>query len=187
VTVDGKTHKMSEPYMVIATQNPIEQEGTYRLPEAQLDRFLFKLTVDYPSLTDEIAILLNHHEQKVGADLSQVHAVLKPAAIKLFKELVAQVHVEPEMLKYIAELVNQTRQHPSIYLGASPRASVAIMVTAKAFAAMNGRDFVTPEDVKFMAAPVMRHRIILTPESEMEGISADEVIKEIVAKVEVPR
>jgi MoxR-like ATPase len=187
VTVDGKTHKMSEPYMVIATQNPIEQEGTYRLPEAQLDRFLFKLTVDYPSLNDEIAILLNHHEQKVGADLSQVKAVLKPKAIKLFKELVAQVHVEAEMLKYIAELVNQTRQHPSIYLGASPRASVAIMVTAKAFAAMNGRDFVTPEDVKFMAAPVMRHRIILTPESEMEGISADEVIKEIVAKVEVPR
>lgn len=187
VTVDGKTHKMSEPYMVIATQNPIEQEGTYRLPEAQLDRFLFKLTVDYPSLNDEIAILLNHHEQKVGADLSQVNAVLKPKAIKLFKELVAQVHVEAEMLKYIAELVNQTRQHPSIYLGASPRASVAIMVTAKAFAAMNGRDFVTPEDVKFMAAPVMRHRIILTPESEMEGISADEVIKEIVAKVEVPR
>uniref|UniRef100_UPI00404762A2 AAA family ATPase n=2 Tax=Roseivirga sp. TaxID=1964215 RepID=UPI00404762A2 len=187
VTVDGKTHKMSEPYMVIATQNPIEQEGTYRLPEAQLDRFLFKLTVDYPSLNDEIAILLNHHEQKVGADLSQVNSVLKPKAIKLFKELVAQVHVEAEMLKYIAELVNQTRQHPSIYLGASPRASVAIMVTAKAFAAMNGRDFVTPEDVKFMAAPVIRHRIILTPESEMEGISADEVIKEIVAKVEVPR
>lgn len=187
VTVDGKTHKMSEPYMVIATQNPIEQEGTYRLPEAQLDRFLFKLTVDYPSLEDEISILLNHHEQKVSVDLADVKAVLKPKAIKAFKDLVSQVHVEPEMMKYIADLVNQTRQHPSIYLGASPRASVAIMVTAKAFAAMNGRDFVTPEDVKFMAAPVMRHRIILTPESEMEGISADEVIKEIVAKVEVPR
>lgn len=187
VTVDGKTHRMSEPYMVIATQNPIEQEGTYRLPEAQLDRFLFKLTVDYPSLDDEINILLNHHEQRVSADLSQISAVLKPEAIKLFKTLIAQVHVEPEMLKYIAELVNQTRQHPSIYLGASPRASVAIMVTAKAFAAMNGRDFITPEDVKYMAAPVMRHRIILTPESEMEGISADEIIKEIVSKVEVPR
>ncbi|MFT6053752.1 MAG: MoxR-like ATPase [Roseivirga sp.] len=187
VTVDGKTHKMSEPYMVIATQNPIEQEGTYRLPEAQLDRFLFKLTVDYPSLEDEVSILLNHHEQKVAADLGNVKAVLKPKQIKEFKALVGQVHVEPEMLKYIAELVNQTRNHPSIYLGASPRASVAIMVTSKAFAAINGRDFVTPEDVKFMAAPVMRHRIILTPESEMEGISADEVIKEIVAKVEVPR
>jgi MoxR-like ATPase len=187
VTVDGKTHKMSEPYMVIATQNPIEQEGTYRLPEAQLDRFLFKLTVDYPSLEDEVSILLNHHEQKVAVDLSNVKAVLKPKHIKDFKALVGQVHVEIAMLKYIAELVNQTRQHPSIYLGASPRASVAIMVSSKAFAAMNGRDFVTPEDVKFMAAPVMRHRIILTPESEMEGISADEVINEIVAKVEVPR
>lgn len=187
VTVDGKTHRMSEPYMVIATQNPIEQEGTYRLPEAQLDRFLFKLTVDYPSLNDEVNILLNHHEQRVSADLSQVISVLKPESILLFKSLIAQVHVEPEMLKYIAELVNQTRQHPSIYLGASPRASVAIMVTAKAFAAMNGRDFITPEDVKYMAAPVMRHRIILTPESEMEGISADEIIREIVSKVEVPR
>ena len=187
VTVDGQTHKMKAPYIVVATQNPIEQEGTYRLPEAQLDRFLFKLTVDYPSLEDEVTILSNHHEKKELMDLSKVKSVLTPKAIKEHKALVDQIHVEPEMLQYIAKLVNATREHPSLYLGASPRASVAILGTAKAFAAINGRDFVTPEDVKFMATPVMRHRVILTPESEMEGTSADDVIKEIIDKVEVPR
>jgi MoxR-like ATPase len=187
VTVDGATHKMKDPYLVLATQNPVEQEGTYRLPEAQLDRFLFKLTVDYPSLEDEVAILSNYNENRNLTDLSQVKAVLTPKAIKHYKELVSQVHVEKELLQYIAAIVTQTREHPSLYLGASPRASVAILGTAKAFAAINGRDFVTPEDVKFMASPVMRHRVILTPESEMEGTSADEVIKEIIDKVEVPR
>lgn len=186
VTVDGTTHKMKEPYLVLATQNPIEQEGTYRLPEAQLDRFLFKLTVDYPALEDEIAILKNHNANAL-MDLSKVKAVLSPKAIKNYKELIEQVHVEDELLGYIARIVNQTREHPSLYLGASPRASVAILSAAKAFAAINGRDFVTPEDVKFLANPVMRHRVILAPESEMEGTSADEVIQEIIDKVEVPR
>lgn len=187
VTIDGETHKMQEPYFVVATQNPIEQEGTYRLPEAQLDRFLFKLTVDYPSLDNEIDILLNHHEQRVSVDLSKVKSVLTPKDIKTFKELVGQIHVEQGVLKYIAEIVAATRKHASLYLGASPRASVSILVASKAFAAMNGRDFVTPEDIKFTAVPVMRHRVILTPESEMEGISPGEVIKEIIDKVEVPR
>lgn len=187
VTIDGHTHKMSEPFLVVATQNPIEQEGTYRLPEAQLDRFLFKLTIDYPDLEDEIAILNNHHDQKVNWDLSQVKPVLTATNIKKYRKLVAQVHVEPDVLKYIAQLVQETRQHPSLYLGASPRASVSILGAAKAFAAMSGRDFVTPQDVKFMAVPVMRHRVILTPESEMEGLSTDQVIKEIIDKVEVPR
>ena len=187
VTIDGHTHKMSEPFLVVATQNPIEQEGTYRLPEAQLDRFLFKLTIDYPDMEDEIAILNNHHDQKVNWDLSQVKPVLTATNIKKYRKLVAQVHVEPDVLKYIAQLVQETRQHPSLYLGASPRASVSILGAAKAFAAMSGRDFVTPEDVKFMAVPVMRHRVILTPESEMEGLSTDQVIKEIIDKVEVPR
>ena len=187
VTIDGTTHRMKPPYLVVATQNPVEQEGTYRLPEAQLDRFLFKLTVDYPSLQDEVAILTNHHEKKEMMDLSGVKPVLSPKSIKQYKALVDQVHVEPGMLQYIAEVVNSTRNHPAIYLGASPRASVAILNTSKAFAAINGRDFVTPEDVKFMATPVMRHRVILTPESEMEGSSADEIIKEIIGKVEVPR
>lgn len=187
VTVDGDTRKMKDPYLVLATQNPIEQEGTYRLPEAQLDRFLFKLSVDYPSLDDEVAILTNYNENQDVMDLNQVKSVLTPKAIKKYKELVSQVHVEKELLQYIARVVTQTREHPSLYLGASPRASVAILTTAKAFAAINGRDFVTPEDIKFMANPVMRHRVILTPESEMEGTSADEVIKEIVDKVEVPR
>lgn len=187
VTVDGVTRKMEEPYFVIATQNPIEQEGTYRLPEAQLDRFLFKLTVDYPSVEQEISILMNHHEQKVSADLSAVNGILSAEDIAGFKALVGQVHVEQEILKYIAEIVASTRKHVSLILGASPRASVSILVASKAFAAMHGRDFVTPEDIKFIAVPVMRHRVILTPESEMEGIAADEVIKEIVDKVEVPR
>ncbi|WP_420388287.1 AAA family ATPase [Roseivirga sp.] len=187
VTVDGETRKMTEPYFVIATQNPIEQEGTYRLPEAQLDRFLFKLNVDYPSVEQEVDILLNHHEQRVAVDLSQIEAVLSAEDIASFKSLVGQVHVEPEILKYIAEIVAATRKHVSLILGASPRASVSILVASKAFAAMHGRDFITPEDIKYIAVPVMRHRVILTPESEMEGISSDEVIKEIVDKVEVPR
>jgi len=187
VTVDGETRKMTEPYFVVATQNPIEQEGTYRLPEAQLDRFLFKLTVGYPSIDQEMNILINHHEQKVAVDLETVQPVLSPSDIAEFKKVVGQVHVEQEVLKYIAEIVAATRKHVSLILGASPRASVSILVASKAFAAMNGRDFVTPEDVKFIAVPVMRHRVILTPESEMEGISSDEVIKEIIDKVEVPR
>jgi MoxR-like ATPase len=187
VTVDGETRKMTEPYFVVATQNPIEQEGTYRLPEAQLDRFLFKLTVGYPSIDQEMDILINHHEQKVAVDLETVQPVLSPSDIAEFKKVVSQVHVEQEVLKYIAEIVAATRKHVSLILGASPRASVSILVASKAFAAMNGRDFVTPEDVKFIAVPVMRHRVILTPESEMEGIASDEVIKEIIDKVEVPR
>ncbi len=187
VTIDGHTHKMAEPFLVVATQNPIEQEGTYRLPEAQLDRFLFKLTIDYPDLEDEIAILNNHHDQKVNWDLTQVKAVLTATNIKKYRKLVSQVHVEPDVVKYIAQLIQETRQHASLYLGASPRASVSILGAAKAFAAMSGRDFVTPEDVKLMAVPVMRHRVILTPESEMEGLSTDQVIKEIIDKVEVPR
>lgn len=187
VTVDGETRKMTEPYFVVATQNPIEQEGTYRLPEAQLDRFLFKLTVGYPSIDQEMDILINHHEQKVAVDLETVQPVLSPSDIAEFKKVVGQVHVEQELLKYIAEIVAATRKHVSLILGASPRASVSILVASKAFATMNGRDFVTPEDVKFIAVPVMRHRVILTPESEMEGISSDEIIKEIIDKVEVPR
>jgi MoxR-like ATPase len=187
VTVDGETRKMTEPYFVVATQNPIEQEGTYRLPEAQLDRFLFKLNVGYPSIDQEMDILMNHHEQKVAVDLEAVQPVLSPSDIAEFKKVVGQVHVEQEVLKYIAEIVAATRKHVSLILGASPRASVSILVASKAFAAMNGRDFVTPEDVKFIAVPVMRHRVILTPESEMEGIASDEVIKEIIDKVEVPR
>ena len=187
VTVDGETRKMTEPYFVVATQNPIEQEGTYRLPEAQLDRFLFKLTVGYPSIDQEMDILINHHEQKVAVDLETVQPVLSPSDIAEFKKVVGQVHVEQEVLKYIAEIVAATRKHVSLILGASPRASVSILVASKAFAAMNGRDFVTPEDVKFIAVPVMLHRVILTPESEMEGIASDEVIKEIIDKVEVPR
>ncbi len=187
VTVDGETYKMKEPYLVIATQNPIEQEGTYRLPEAQLDRFLFKLNVDYPSLDEEISIITNHHEQKAVTDLSQIKSVLTAKSIAGFKEVVQTIHVEEALRKYIAAIVHQTRSHGSLYLGASPRASVAILNSSKAFAALQGRDFVTPEDIKYVAKPVIRHRVILTPESEMEGITTDEVVEEIVNSIEVPR
>ncbi|GIL24194.1 MAG: magnesium chelatase [Bacteroidota bacterium] len=187
VTIDGHTHKMRLPYMVLATQNPIEQEGTYRLPEAQLDRFLFKITVTYPSHEQEIEILTRHHERKGVQPISEITPLLKAEEIELFRKFAQQVHIEKNLLTYIAQIIQETRNNPMIFLGASPRASLAILTGAKAFAMLNGRDFVNPEDIKFIAAPVLRHRIVLSPEKEMEGINADEVITQIVNKIEVPR
>jgi len=186
VTMDGTTYPMSEPYLVIATQNPIEQEGTYRLPEAQLDRFLFKIEVGYPSTEEETSMLVNHHQQR-RHDLEKISPVLTATDIIKYREQVQQVKVEEHLFKYIAELTQGTRQHSGLYLGASPRASVAILHSAKAYAAVNGRDFVTPEDIKSMATPVLRHRVILSPEKEMEGTTAEDLIKQIIDKVEVPR
>ena len=186
VTVDGQTHAMQEPYLVIATQNPIEQEGTYRLPEAQLDRFLFKINIDYPSLEEEITILDGHHQRK-EQDTELVKPVLNADNINTYRQKTGDIHVENHLLRYIAHLVQETRNNNAIYLGASPRASVAILNSAKAFACIQGRDFVTPEDIKLLALPVLRHRLILTPEKEMEGLTADEVIKQVVDKIEVPR
>lgn len=187
VTIDGHTHKMRLPYMVLATQNPIEQEGTYRLPEAQLDRFLFKITVTYPSHEQEIEILTRHHERKGVQPISEITPLLKAEEIELFRKFAQQVHIEKNLLTYIAQIIQETRNNPMIFLGASPRASLAILTGAKAFAMLSGRDFVNPEDIKFIAAPVLRHRIVLSPEKEMEGINADEVITQIVNKIEVPR
>lgn len=187
VTVDGHTHKMKSPYLVLATQNPIEQEGTYRLPEAQLDRFLFKLIVDYPALDHEITILSNHHERKGAVPISEVQPVLSAEQILQLRQFTHQVHVEPNLLKYIAQIVQETRNNPLLFLGASPRASIAILTGSRAHAVINGRDFVSPEDIKLIAKPVLRHRIALSPEKEMEGVSTDEVIKLIIDKVEVPR
>ncbi|MCE7864834.1 MAG: MoxR family ATPase [Bacteroidetes bacterium CHB5] len=187
VTIDGHTHKMRLPYMVLATQNPIEQEGTYRLPEAQLDRFLFKITVTYPSHEQEIEILTRHHERKGTQPISEITPLLKAEEIELFRKFAQQVHIEKNLLTYIAQIIQETRNNPMIFLGASPRASLAILTGAKAFAMLSGRDFVNPEDIKLMAAPVLRHRIVLSPEKEMEGINADEVITQIVNKIEVPR
>jgi len=187
VTVDGHTHRMKSPYMVLATQNPIEQEGTYRLPEAQLDRFLFKIAVNYPTHEEEIEIITRHHDRKGLAAASEVNSILSAEQIHAFRQFAQQVHVEKNLLQYIAQIIQETRNNPMLFLGASPRASISILMGAKAYAMINGRDFVSPEDIKFIALPVLRHRLILSPEKEMEGISADEVVKQIVDKIEVPR
>ncbi len=187
ITVDGKTYPLEAPFMVLATQNPIEQEGTYRLPEAQLDRFLFKLVVNYPSLEEEIIILQKAHIQSTHIDFSKIQAVLQKADIRMLRETVSKVLVEEHLFKYMAQIVSNTRQNPSLYLGASPRASIAILNAAKACACLRGRDFVSPDDIKYVVAPILRHRVVLTPEKEMEGITCDAVIQQLVDKIEVPR
>jgi MoxR-like ATPase len=187
VTIDGVTRPFDYPCMVVATQNPVEHEGTYRLPEAQLDRFLFKIVVNYPTLEQEVSIISGHHQRKGHQPVQEVQAILSATQIRNYRAAVQQVFVEPHLLKYIAQIVHETRNNPSLFLGASPRASVATLNAAKAYAALSGRDFVTPEDIKLVAMPVLRHRVILTPDKEMEGITADEVVKQIIDKVEVPR
>ncbi len=187
VTVDGKTYVLESPYMVVATQNPIEHEGTYRLPEAQLDRFLFKIVVNYPTMEEEVSIISGHHSRKGVKPLHEVNAVLSGADIVAYRETVQQIHVEQRLILYIAQLIHETRNSASLFLGASPRASIAILNSAKAYAAINGRDFVTPEDIKTVALPVLRHRVMLTPDKEMEGVTTDEIVRQIVGKIEVPR
>ncbi len=187
VTIDGITHEMGFPFIVLATQNPIEQEGTYRLPEAQLDRFLFKIDVKYPSLSEEINILTNQHAQTQNALLENVNKVLSATQIAQYRQTIHSIIIEPKLIEFIAKIINETRNNPALYLGASPRASLAILRASKAYAAIKGRDFVTPEDIIEMCYPVMRHRIILTPEKEMEGITPDELIENIIKNIEVPR
>jgi MoxR-like ATPase len=187
VTIDGYSHQMRLPFIVLATQNPIEQEGTYRLPEAQLDRFLFKIEVDYPTLLEEVSILTNQQGKSQGQMLQDVKKILSPADIEHYRSQIQTVIIEPKLIEFIARIVNETRNNPSLYLGASPRASLAILKSAKASAAIKGRDFVTPEDIVEMAPHVLRHRIILTAEKEMEGITADDLIDNILKAIEVPR
>ncbi|MCZ2459073.1 MAG: MoxR family ATPase [Chitinophagales bacterium] len=186
-SVDGKTYPMSAPFMVIATQNPVEQEGTYRLPEAQLDRFIFKIIVPYPTESEEAAILKRFHQLGNEPVMDMVGPVLNGEQIISLRNQVKTLIIEEKLLLFIARLIQQTRNHKSIYLGASPRASLAIMNTSKAIAAMHGRDFVTPEDILEVAFPVLRHRIILAPDKEMEGVTEDEVIKEIIHSLDIPR
>jgi MoxR-like ATPase len=186
VTNDGTTYKMDYPFLVIATQNPIEQEGTYRLPEAQLDRFLFKIVVDYPNIVDEIAILDRQNKGELTIDVG-INAVLDAAKLNRLRQAVEKVLVEHHLLEYIAQIVSATRQSPWITLGASPRASLAILNASKALAAIRGRDFITPDDIKEMAVPVLRHRVLLTPEKEMDGTSTDTIIWQLIDKAEVPR
>lgn len=186
-TVDGNTYQMGEPFMVLATQNPIEQEGTYALPEAQLDRFLFKIKVAYPSVVEEIEIIQTHHDRKGKKPEEKIKPILLPKKLLEFKQQIHEVLIEEKIIKYIADVIASTRNHPHLYLGASPRASIATMHTAKAFAALNGRDFVIPEDVKKALVPILNHRVILTPEREMEGMTTESVIQMITEAVEIPR
>jgi MoxR-like ATPase len=186
-TIDGKTYPMASPFMVLATQNPVEQEGTYRLPEAQLDRFLFKIMVPYPTETEEVAILSQFHNLASTEPLSLIKPALKGTQVTQLRQQIKTLVIEEKLLQFIGKLVHQTRNHKSIYLGASPRASLALMNASKAIAAMQGRDFVTPEDILAVVPPVLRHRIILSPDKEMEGVTEDEVIRQIVQGMDVPR
>ena len=187
VTTDGQTRRLAPPFLVFATQNPLEHEGTYRLPEAQLDRFLFKIEVGYPTPEEEAAILAAHHEGRTSDLAERVQPVLTAEDVQAYQRQVRRVHVEEPLLTYIARLVYGTRNNRALFLGASPRASLAILQAAKALAAMRGRDFVTPEDVQEAAYPALRHRILLTPEEEMEGRRPEQAIERIIAGVEVPR
>lgn len=187
ISVDGTTHIMEEPFIIMATQNPIEQEGTYKLPEAQLDRFLFKIEVDYPDAEAETAILEGAHERNHNNDPSELTEVVSPDELTAYQQKVSEIHVEKSLMQYITKIVRYSRKHPAIHIGASPRASVFLMHAAQAWAAINGRDFIIPEDVKYVASSVLRHRLQLTPEKEMEGSSADDVINQILEQIEVPR
>ncbi|HRP52885.1 MAG TPA: MoxR family ATPase, partial [Fluviicola sp.] len=163
ITYDGNLYPMTFPFLVIATQNPVEQEGTYNLPEAQLDRFLFKIKLGYPSLSEETSILMRYKEQIKAPDLEQIRAVFTSEELKKVQQTVEKVIIEDRLVDYIAQIVLKTRNHAKFYLGASPRASLSILKAAKAFAVIRGRDFVTPDDIQFVLNPVLNHRLILTP------------------------
>lgn len=187
-TVDGTTYFMSSPFIVMATQNPVEHEGTYRLPEAQLDRFLFKILVNYPTAEQEVEVLRGHHQRLNLADaIADIQPILQPQQLAELRKKTHQIHVEDKLLEYIAQIILQTRNNKSLFLGASPRASVALLNSSKALAAIRGRDFVTPEDVQELAPTVLRHRILLTPEREMEGATPDDIVGQLLQKIEVPR
>jgi MoxR-like ATPase len=186
-TVDGKTYPMAQPFMVLATQNPVEQEGTYRLPEAQLDRFLFKIIVPYPTEAEELGILTQFNSMGNTRALDLIQPALDAQQVATLRQQIKTQIIDEKLLQFIAKLIHQTRNHKSIYLGASPRASLSIMNASKAIAAMQGRDFVTPEDILTVVPPVLRHRIILSPDKEMEGITEDDVIRQILQGMDVPR
>ncbi len=187
VTIDGVTHKMGELYTILATQNPIEQEGTYRLPEAQLDRFLMKITMDYPSVEEETDILLHHQQDSNFVKLDTIKPVLTKAELLELRKMLSEVVVDESLLRYIVEIVQQTRTSRAVFSGASPRASVAILQCAKAYALLQGRDFITPDDIKYVAPSVLHHRLILTAEAEMEGYTPMKVAQRLTDNVEVPK
>ncbi len=187
ITMDGIRYPMDDPFLVVATQNPIEHEGTYRLPEAQLDRFLFKIEVGYPNLQQEIEIIRHEHGNRLDDKTELVQKVVSGAQLKEYQRLVKDVIVEANLLEYIAQIIVATRNNQFLYLGASPRASLALLTASKSFAAIRGRDFVTPEDIREASYAVLRHRIVVSPEREMEGLTGDEIIRQILESQEIPR
>lgn len=187
ITIDGTTHPLKNPFLVLATQNPIEQEGTYRLPEAQLDRFLFKISVDYPSLSEEIELINREHRLTVADKTHVINSFLTAEDIIDFQKTIKSIIVEPLIIEYIAKVIHATRINPYLYLGASPRASIALLNTSKALAALRGRDFVTPDDIKTLSLPVLEHRLMITPEKEMEGMNTAQIVSQILDTIEIPR
>ncbi|CAN5330106.1 MoxR family ATPase [soil metagenome] len=187
VTIDGETRFMEYPFFVVATQNPIEQEGTYKLPEAQLDRFLFRVKLRYPTLEEEKLILRRFRDDFSIVQMNDVNPVITPEELKQCTTQIEKIYIKDELIDYIARIIIDTRSNGDLFLGASPRASLAILRTAKAMAGINGRDFVTPDDIRQVCYPVLNHRVILAPEREMEGIEVEDVIKDILNKIEVPR
>ncbi|WP_455128199.1 AAA family ATPase [Prevotella veroralis] len=187
VTIDGVSHRMNDLYTIIATQNPVEQEGTYRLPEAQLDRFLFKIRMSYPTLEEEVSVLQHHQENRKLVKLDDIQPLLSVRELLNMRRQLQEVYIEDSLLRYIASIVQQTRMSKAVYLGASPRAAVAMLNASKAYAMLSGRDFVTPEDIKFVTPNILQHRLLLTAEAEMEGYTALKVAQKLIDKVEVPK
>lgn len=187
VTIDGVSHRMNDLYTIIATQNPVEQEGTYRLPEAQLDRFLFKIRMSYPTLEEEVSVLQHHQENRKLVKLDDIQPLLSVRELLNMHQQLQKVYIEDSLLRYIASIVQQTRMSKAVYLGASPRAAVAMLNASKAYAMLSGRDFVTPEDIKFVTPNILQHRLLLTAEAEMEGYTALKVAQKLIDKVEVPK
>ena len=187
VTIDGVSHRMNDLYTIIATQNPVEQEGTYRLPEAQLDRFLFKIRMSYPTLEEEVSVLQHHQENRKLVKLDDIQPLLSIRELLNMRQQLQKVYIEDSLLRYIASIVQQTRMSKAVYLGASPRAAVAMLNASKAYAMLSGRDFVTPEDIKFVTPNILQHRLLLTAEAEMEGYTALKVAQKLIDKVEVPK
>ncbi|MBR2239519.1 MAG: MoxR family ATPase [Prevotella sp.] len=187
VTIDGMTHPMGQFYTILATQNPVEQEGTYKLPEAQTDRFMMKITMGYPTIEEEVTILERHHQNARLTSLDDVQHVITKDELLQLRQMLSDVFVDPAMLRYIAAIVQQTRQSKAVFLGASPRASVAMLQASKAYALLQGRDFITPDDVRQVAPSILHHRLILTAEAEMEGITPLKAATRLIEKVEVPK
>ncbi len=187
ITVDGHTFPMSAPFNIFATQNPVEHEGTYRLPEAQVDRFVFKVLMDYPSAQDEVGILMRDQGTAGQKKVNMINPVVTTDQLTEARNRVNSIYIDEKIAGYITSIVNSTRNNTDILLGASPRASIAIMKTSKALAMINGRDYVIPDDIKNVALPALRHRIILSPEKEMEGTNPDKMIGFILDRTEVPR